>query len=95
MSSSRNDNEPFIFARVAGQVFYVQDNLTTDWYIAIEIKPRAVFANQEDNLGGMKVSVERRLVNEVQKCTYGSPHRWCKLTSSCWKWRWIRLISYL
>lgn len=66
MSSSRNDNEPFIFAWVAGQVFYVQDNLNTDWHIVIEIKPRDIFANQEDNLGGMNVAVEVRSVNEIQ-----------------------------
>lgn len=66
MSSSRKDNEPFIFAWVAGQVFYVQDNLNTDWHIVIEIKPRDIFANQEDNLGGMNVAVEVRSVNEIQ-----------------------------
>lgn len=53
MSSSRSSDEPFIFARDASQVFYVQDGLEIDWNVVVAAKPNDLFGMQEQNLDHM------------------------------------------
>lgn len=38
MSSSRSNDEPFIYARDASQVFYFQDDLEIDWNVVLVAK---------------------------------------------------------
>nr|CAD1822691.1 unnamed protein product [Ananas comosus var. bracteatus] len=48
------EDEPFIFATQAEQVFYVEDELNPEWSTVIKFKPRDVYDMRDDNLVDME-----------------------------------------
>ena len=44
------NDEPFIFASQAQQVFYIQDALQLDWHVVIRIKPRDLYEMGDEML---------------------------------------------
>lgn len=49
-TGKRLEDEPYIFATQAEQVFYIQDHVDADWSVAIKMKPKDVYNLGEDDM---------------------------------------------
>ena len=50
-TSVRMEDEPFILATQAEQVYYSQDQFDPDWFVAMKMKPKNVYNLEDDEMG--------------------------------------------
>nr|XP_021842400.1 uncharacterized protein LOC110782543 [Spinacia oleracea] len=49
-TGDRLEDEPFIFAAQAEQVYYIQDHIDPDWFVAMKMKPKDVYDLGDDEM---------------------------------------------
>lgn len=63
MSSSRSNDEPFIFAHDVSQVFYIQNDLEIDWNVVPVAQLGDFFEMQEQSLDHKGLDLEADIIN--------------------------------